>query len=119
MRRIFLFVFLFISNTAFAVEKIKGSMGAIDVKSSLIDVVIGLLIVFSIILILSFFIKKMNSFRYKKNLNMKVVGGLALSQKEKIIMIEVEDKKLLLGVSPGRINKLHEFSIHNKGKYES
>ncbi len=39
---------------------------------------------------------------------LKVIGGLALGQKEKAVLIEVDNKWLLLGVTANKITKLHE-----------
>jgi flagellar protein FliO/FliZ len=37
---------------------------------------------------------------------MKVVAGLSLGGREKIVLVQVGEKQLLLGVSPGKIDNL-------------
>ena len=37
---------------------------------------------------------------------MKVVAGLSLGGREKILLVQVGEKQLVLGVSPGRIDNL-------------
>jgi flagellar protein FliO/FliZ len=38
---------------------------------------------------------------------MRVVGGLSLGIREKVILLQVGKKQLVLGVTPGRIDTLH------------
>ena len=38
---------------------------------------------------------------------LKVVAGLPLGTRERIIVLQVGEEQLLLGLSPGRIEKLH------------
>ncbi|MEJ0003592.1 MAG: flagellar biosynthetic protein FliO [Pararobbsia sp.] len=37
----------------------------------------------------------------------KVVGSTALSQKERVVVVEIDDTWLVLGVAPGSVNSLH------------
>ena len=38
---------------------------------------------------------------------LRVVGGLSLGQRERLVVVEAGGEQLLLGVSPGRIERLH------------
>jgi flagellar protein FliO/FliZ len=38
---------------------------------------------------------------------LRVVGGLALGTKERILLVEVGETQLLVGVTPGRLSTLH------------
>ena len=38
---------------------------------------------------------------------MRVIGGLSLGMWEKVILLQVGKKQLILGVTPGRIETLH------------
>ncbi len=38
---------------------------------------------------------------------MRIVGGLSLGMREKVILLQVGKKQLVLGVTPGRIDALH------------
>lgn len=39
--------------------------------------------------------------------NMKVISGIAIGPKERIVLIEVEDTWLVIGIVPGQIRTLH------------
>lgn len=38
---------------------------------------------------------------------LRVLGGVAVGQRERVVMVEVGDTWLLVGVAPGRVNALH------------
>jgi len=38
---------------------------------------------------------------------MRVIGGLSLGAKERVVLMQLGEKQLLLGVSPGRVEALH------------
>lgn len=39
--------------------------------------------------------------------NMKVISGIALGPKERIVLVEVEEQWLVIGIVPGQIRTLH------------
>lgn len=39
--------------------------------------------------------------------NMRVISGIALGPKERIVLVEVEDQWLVIGIVPGQIRTLH------------
>ena len=39
--------------------------------------------------------------------NMRVISGIALGPKERIVLVEVEDNWLVIGIVPGQIRTLH------------
>ena len=41
---------------------------------------------------------------------LKVVAGIALGQKERVVVLQVGQEQLLLGVAPGRIQTLHRLA---------
>jgi flagellar protein FliO/FliZ len=38
---------------------------------------------------------------------LRVLGGIAVGQRERVVMVEVGETWLVLGVAPGRVNALH------------
>lgn len=68
---------------------------------------IGLLIVLSVFFLCVWGIRKINGLSVSSAEKMRVVGGLSLGIREKIILLQVGKKQLVLGVTPGRIETLH------------
>jgi flagellar protein FliO/FliZ len=75
---------------------------------ALTQLVVGLLIVVAVIFVLSWAFKRFSGFSPIAK-NMRVLGVLPLSAREKAILVQVGDKQLLLGVAPGRVSHLHSF----------
>ncbi len=69
--------------------------------------VIGLVVVIALILGLAWVLKKYGRLPSQNMVDMKVLGGLSLGTREKAILIEVENTRLLVGVTPGHIQTLY------------
>jgi flagellar protein FliO/FliZ len=67
----------------------------------------GLLIVLSVFFLCVWGVRKLNGLTVSGAEKMRVVGGLSLGLREKIILLQVGRKQLILGVTPGRIETLH------------
>jgi flagellar protein FliO/FliZ len=67
----------------------------------------GLLIVLSVFFLCVWGVRKLSGLTVSGAEKMRVVGGLSLGLREKIILLEVGKKQLVLGVTPGRIETLH------------
>ena len=67
---------------------------------------LGLIIVLLIFFACVWFMRKMGALPISTKQSMRVVGGISLGMREKLILVQVGEKQLVLGVTPGRINKL-------------
>ena len=85
------------------------TLGAAEPLSigSLIQVTLGLLAVVVTIFALAWFLRRYGRFQSAANTSLKVVGGLSVGPRERVVLIQVEDRQLLLGVAPGRVQMLH------------
>jgi flagellar protein FliO/FliZ len=68
---------------------------------------IGLLIVLSVFFLCVWGVRKLSGLTVSGAEKMRVVGGLSLGMREKVILLQVGKKQLVLGVTPGRIETLH------------
>lgn len=73
----------------------------------------GIALIFVLILIfsLAWFARKFNLTSLTRNNTdqLKVISALPLGTRERVVMIEANGQKLLLGITAERINTLHEF----------
>jgi flagellar protein FliO/FliZ len=67
----------------------------------------GLLIVLAIFFFCVWGMRKLSGISAGGTEKMRVVGGLSLGMREKVILLQVGKKQLVLGVTPGRIDALH------------
>ena len=68
---------------------------------------IGLLVVLGIFFLCIWGVRKLSGFQASSPGKMHVVGGLSLGMREKVILLQVGKKQLVLGITPGRIQTLH------------
>ncbi len=72
--------------------------------------IMGLVVVIALILGLAWVLRKYGRLPTNNQVDMKVLGGLSLGTRERAVLIEVEGRRLLLGVAPGRVDTLHVLS---------
>ncbi len=68
---------------------------------------IGLVIVLGLFFLLAWIMKKLSNGSIMGSGQMQILGGLSLGMREKIVLLKVGNQQLILGVSPGHIEKLH------------
>lgn len=69
--------------------------------------IVGLLIVLSVFFLCVWGMRKLGGMTANGSEKMRIVGGLPLGMREKVILLQVGKKQLILGVTPGRIDTLH------------
>ncbi|MFT5453142.1 MAG: flagellar protein FliO/FliZ [Enterobacterales bacterium] len=75
-----------------------------------IKMFIGLIAVVALIFIVAALSKKMKIMQsFTTGYQIKNLASLALTAREKVCLIEVGGKQVLIGVAPGRVNQLHVF----------
>ena len=75
--------------------------------SYLFQLILGLIIVLICIVALAWFAKRMNRLQSSTGSMLKIIGGLSMGSRERVVLLQVGSEQLLIGVSPGRISKLH------------
>jgi len=114
MTRLSLFLILnFFTSKIFALseEKDKPLLSTMTDPVGMGDfaqVLMGLAFVVVAILAMAWLIKRTGFVNTRANGAIKVIGGITLTQRERILLVQVGEKQLLLGVAPGRITTLHE-----------
>ena len=75
--------------------------------SYLMQLVLGLIVVVLCIIALAWFARKMNSFQSLADDSLKIISTISMGTRERIVLLQVGEEQILVGVSPGQINKLH------------
>lgn len=70
----------------------------------------ALALVITIILVCTALLKRWQTGRFQHAAHLRIVGNTAVGSRERIVVVEIEDTWLVLGVGNGRITKLHERS---------
>ena len=114
MWRIWLFnLFLLCTTSSFAdqaTKKVNPNPSAVSESIGLADymqVFLGLVVVVVAIVAMAWMIKRLGHIQTRTHGALKIIGGIPLSQRERIILVQVGKQQLLVGVAPGNINTLH------------
>lgn len=89
---------------------LKSPVGmAREVMSSgfVMQVFSGLAIVLVCVVGLAWMMRRFGRLQSSANGALRMIDGLALSTRERIVLVQVGDTQLLLGVAPGRVDTLH------------
>ncbi len=67
----------------------------------------GLLLVVIVIFVLAWLVRKFNLNQQSQNGLIRIIAGLSVGTRDRIVLLQVGDEQILLGLTPGRIEKLH------------
>ena len=70
---------------------------------------IGLFVVLVAIFICAWLLRKLSGFSSLAGGKLRVLGGISLGGREKVVLLQIEGKQLLLGVAPGSVQTLCVF----------
>lgn len=75
--------------------------------SGALSVLLSLGVVLAVVFALAWGMRRMHGFAGGRDPNMTIIGQMALSTRERLMLVEVGGQQLLLGVSPAGIRTLH------------
>ena len=70
------------------------------------QMVFGLVIVIGAILVMTWIIRRMGYVQARVSGAMKILGGLSLGQRERVVLMQVGEQQLVVGITPGNIRTL-------------
>lgn len=85
----------------------SASDSGLDVTSSVVQMLLGLGLIIGLLIASLHFLKRLGAGTGSAAGLIKVRGATAVGPRERVVLVEVADKILVLGVSPGRITPLH------------
>lgn len=74
---------------------------------SLGQFVLGLVVVVGVILALAWVLRRMNHVQGSVQGRLRILAGLSLGSRERVVLLQVGEEQILLGVAPGRVSRLH------------
>ena len=74
----------------------------------MIQMLVALVAVVAIIIGLSFLVKRFSLVPGASSGIIKIVGSLALNNKDRLLLVQVGDEQILISASPGRVGMVHE-----------
>ncbi len=74
---------------------------------SVVQVIFSLLLVLAAVLAVAWLLRRLQLPQQAGVNALKVVSGVAVGQRERVVLVEVNDTWLVIGVAPGQVNALH------------
>ncbi len=81
----------------------------------LLQMATGLVLVLLLIFAAAWFAKRFGRFQGVSTDRLRLMGGVHLGNRERIILLQAEDVRLVVGVSPGCIRTLHVLPAEEEG----
>jgi flagellar protein FliO/FliZ len=74
---------------------------------SVLQVSLGLALVLMMVAAAAWLLRRLGLGATRSDGTVTVRGGVAVGQRERVIVVEIDDTWLVIGVAPGRVNALH------------
>ncbi len=109
--RLFTFTTACCSSLAYAADPVRPAYtpppAAAVSSGSVLQVILSLLLVLAAIALVAWVLKRINMPQNAAGSALKVISGVAVGQRERIVLVEVNDTWLVVGVAPGQVTALH------------
>jgi len=101
-------IFIFITESILANEA-SAKIPSVDPVSSsyLFKLTFGLAVILLLIFGLAWLMKKMQLTQHSQNGLIQIISAISVGHRDRIALLQVGDEQLLVGMTPGRIVKLH------------
>jgi flagellar protein FliO/FliZ len=73
----------------------------------LAQMLVGLVVVIAAILFLAFLMRRVGGMQSRLGSEFRVLGGISVGSRERMLLVQVGEQQLLVGVAPGRVQTLH------------
>lgn len=74
------------------------------------QVMSGLVLVIVLIVGMMWLLKRFGGFTGSTNRNIRLIGGINVGTREKIVLVQIGDEQIVLGIAPGSVRKIHILS---------
>jgi len=114
MIRLLTALFLVLPSSLIAAEteaEAPARLSALPIDSGhLANTAVGLIFVLALIIALAWFLRRFGGLKNVGKGAVTIVGGVSLGTRERAVLLQVGETRLLVGVSPGRVQTLHVLS---------
>ena len=105
-------VFLALPLSAMAAEPTTTAVTPVlasssDLSAQLGQMLLGLLLVIGLIFVLAWLLRRVQQVGPRGNRVIKLLASQALGPRERLVLVQVGNEQILLGLTPGRITPLH------------
>jgi len=99
-----------LAASAFAAEPVTIGQSVPQPAEYFPQIMLSLFLVLGIIVVSVWLVKRFGRFSGMAEGSLRILGVLAVGQREKVLLVQVGDEQLLLGVTASRITNLHKLA---------
>jgi len=92
-----------------AVTDTSGALGGSAGFQLAVQIALSFALVIGAVLLLTWVLRRITRLQSNALGGLRVVGGLSVGMRERIVLLEAGDQQLLVGVAPGFLRTLHVF----------
>lgn len=108
MKRLLSIILIFYSSYVSANQTAVSSVALVS-SGDIVKIVLSLMFVVICVCLLAWGVKKLKGFSYSSEGQLKIIAGMSIGTREKILLLQAGDKQLLIGVTQGAISPLYQF----------
>jgi flagellar protein FliO/FliZ len=82
--------------------------GAAPGTAEIAQILLGLVVVVAAVVVFARLLARVQGGRFSGNGPLRVVAALSVGQRERVVLMQVGDRQVLIGVTPSQISRLHE-----------
>ena len=75
--------------------------------TNVVQMIIGLVVVLILVFAIAWLLRRVGGVSLTGGGALKVISGMSMGARERVVLLQVGEEQLLLGVSPGRVQTLH------------
>jgi len=76
-------------------------------NANIIQVVAGLLFVLLMVIVIAWMVRRVGGIRLSGGNGLNIICGMSMGARDRVVLLQVGEEQVLIGVSPGRIQTLH------------
>ena len=82
------------------------SAATTSTAGNLMQVTLGLLVVLGLMAAAAWVLRRFNTAKGNNAAQIKIIGGVSVGNRERVMVVEIADQWIVVGVAPGRVNAL-------------
>jgi len=75
--------------------------------TNVVQMVVGLFLVLILVFAIAWLLRRVGGVSLTGSGALKVIAGMSMGARDRVVLLQVGDEQLLVGISPGRIQTLH------------
>ncbi len=81
--------------------------GLVPGTGGVVEMLGGLAVVIAAVLVLAWLVRRVGRINARVGGALRLVGGLSVGTRERVLLVQAGDTQILIGVAPGRVQTLH------------